>query len=59
MRYQVKEYWIVNPRLKSVQIYCLDEEGIYDQVGIYKNNDILSSMTFSDLSMSLRNIFSF
>jgi Uma2 family endonuclease len=39
-RFGVKEYWIVNPNLYSIQIYALNNEELYEQVGVYKNNDI-------------------
>lgn len=57
-RFGVKEYWIVNPKLKSIQIYALNNEELYEQVGVYKNNDIAESSMFNDLRINLEDIFS-
>jgi Uma2 family endonuclease len=57
-RFGVKEYWIVNPKLNSIQIYALDEDGLYEQVGVYKNKDIAKSSAFPDLTVNLEEIFS-
>lgn len=56
-RFGVKEYWIVNPKLNSIQIYGLNEEGLYEQVGVYKNSDLASSSIFRDLEINLVDIF--
>jgi Uma2 family endonuclease len=56
-RFGVKEYWIVNPKLNSIQIYGLNEDGSYEQVGVYKNNEVASSGIFSDLNVNLDDIF--
>lgn len=57
-KFGVKEYWIVNPKLYSIQIYSLNEDGLYEQVGVYKNNELAFSSIFEDLSVSLKDIFS-
>lgn len=56
-RFGVKEYWIVNPKLKSIQIYALNDEELYEQVGVYKNNEIAESNIFNDLRINLDDIF--
>lgn len=56
-RFGVKEYWIVNPKLYSVQIYALNNDNLYEQVGIYKNNEIAVSNIFTDLKIKLEDIF--
>ena len=56
-RFGVKEYWIVNPKLFSIQIYALNDEALYEQVGVYKNNEVAFSSVFSDLSVNLDDIF--
>jgi Uma2 family endonuclease len=56
-RFGVKEYWIINPSFNSIQIYALNEEGLYEQVGIYKNDEVASSKVFGDLEVDLRDIF--
>ncbi len=56
-RFGVNEYWLVNPKLFSIQIYALNNERLYEQVGVYKNNDVASSSVFSYLSVNLDDIF--
>lgn len=55
--YGVQEYWIVNPKLFSVQIYTLNKEGSYEQSGVYKNKEIAKSSIFPDLKVNLEEIF--
>ncbi len=56
--FKVKEYWIVNPKLNSIQIYSLTDVGFYEQVGVYKNNETLDSKIFEDLKIELEKFFS-
>lgn len=56
-RYGVREYWIVNPKLASIQIYALNEENLYEQVGIYKNDEIVYANTFKELAINLKDVF--
>lgn len=56
-RYGVKEYWIINPNFNSIQIYALNDEKLYEQAGVYKNNEVASSRVFEDLGLDLNNIF--
>lgn len=55
--YGVQEYWIVNPKLFSAQIYTLNKEGSYEQSGVYKNKEIAISSIFPDLKVNLEEIF--
>lgn len=56
MRFGVKEYWIVSPRNKEIQVFIL-QEGSYSEMISYKENDILNSNIFSDLKISLNEVF--
>lgn len=56
MRFGVKEYWIVRPKSKTIDIYFL-ENGIYTEPMAYSKDDIVSSNIFSDLSIKLKDIF--
>lgn len=56
-KFGVKEYWIVNPKLQFVQIYALNNEGMYEQAGAYKGEDIIESAIFKDLKINLKGIF--
>lgn len=57
-RFGVKEYWIVNPKFNSIQVYALNIEGLYEQVGVYKNKEVAESSIFNDLKINLEEIFS-
>lgn len=56
-RFGVKEYWIINPKIRALQIYHLNEVGMYEQFGIYKNAEQVSSAVFADLRFNLEDIF--
>jgi Uma2 family endonuclease len=58
-KFGVNEYWIVNPKIKTISIYKLNESGFYEQFGVYKNEEILESATFNELKLSLKDIFEF
>lgn len=51
----VKEYWLVNAELKTIEVYFLEKE--YSQVGIYKSNENVTSEIFAGLSIGLQDIF--
>ncbi|MCX7950907.1 MAG: Uma2 family endonuclease [Clostridiales bacterium] len=54
--YKVKEYWIVNPKSKTVQIFKLVEDR-YDITEIYLYNDIIKVDMFEGLEIKLEDIF--
>ncbi|WP_134701003.1 Uma2 family endonuclease [Ammoniphilus sp. YIM 78166] len=58
-RYQragVKEYWIVDPVHKTIEVYFLEGEG-YKRKGIYSRGDILPVSIFEDFSLDLDIVF--
>ena len=57
MRFGVKEYWIVSPRNKEIQIFVL-QDNLYSEMISFKENDILQSVIFQDLKINLKDIFS-
>ncbi|MDK2793268.1 MAG: hypothetical protein PWQ25_2131 [Deferribacteres bacterium] len=57
MEFGIKEYWIINPKLKTVEVYTL-ENGEYKQAAIYKGDDWAVSQTFKKLKIYLEEIFS-
>lgn len=57
MQCGVKEYWIVNPLLNTVQIYVLYEEGQYHQVEVLKEIGIAHSEVLQGFSMNLEELF--
>lgn len=56
MEFGIKEYWIINPKLKTVEVYTL-EKGEYKQAAIYKSDDCAVSHTFGGLKINLEDVF--
>ena len=56
MEFGINEYWMVNPELKTVEVYVL-EENEYKQAAIYKGSDCAASQTFNELKICLEEIF--
>ena len=56
MEFGIKEYWIINPKLKTVEVYTL-ENGEYKQAAICKGDDCAVSHTFGGLKIHLEKIF--
>jgi len=56
MDFGVKEYWMVNPKLKTIEVYIL-EENEYKQAAIYKGDDYAVSQIFKELGIVLKNVF--
>ncbi|KLU62557.1 hypothetical protein CEB3_c10780 [Peptococcaceae bacterium CEB3] len=51
------EYWLVHPKSKTVEVNVLNEDGLYEQSGIYKGLDVVFSESFLDLVVDLRDVF--
>lgn len=56
MEFGIKEYWIINPKLKTVEIYTL-AKGEYKQAAIYKSVDCAVSQIFCGLKIHLKKVF--
>ncbi|MEH7495662.1 type II toxin-antitoxin system Phd/YefM family antitoxin [Neobacillus niacini] len=52
----VSEYWIVNPDNQEVTVYLFEDLNISDSA-TYKNNEVVPSFIFSELSADIRKIF--
>jgi len=52
----VREYWIVDPLINSVEIYAL-EAGIYHLLGIFRQDDILPSWVIKDFPVRVDQLF--
>ena len=50
-KYKVKEYWIIDPRKRSIFVYFLGENGFYDLVNSYTFNDKVKVNIYDDLEI--------
>jgi len=57
MEFGINEYWMVNPELKTVEVYVLEEDE-YKQAAIYKGSDCAASQIFDGLDIRLEEVFS-
>ena len=53
----VKEYWIVSPKNKDIQIFTLNIEGYYGEPNTFYGDDIAKSSIFQELSIDLKKLF--
>jgi Uma2 family endonuclease len=52
----VKEYWIVDPLNRTIEVYKLEKDA-YKQTGVYGKDNTLSAGLFPELEIDLKNIF--
>ncbi|MDY0406763.1 Uma2 family endonuclease [Virgibacillus sp. 179-BFC.A HS] len=57
MKYGVKEYWIVNPMLHTVQVYSLDDNGDYRLNDIVKNEGTIQSVVLDGFAVDAKELF--
>jgi Uma2 family endonuclease len=55
-RHGVKEYWIVDPEAKTVEVFVLGERG-FELVKAYKADEVLSSPLLEGLKVPLGQVF--
>ena len=55
-RHGVKEYWIVDPETKSIEVMALQEKG-FETAQVYKMGESLSSPLLNKLSLNLEEVF--
>lgn len=58
-KFAVKEYWIVDPFAKTINVYITDNSGKYNQERIYADMDEMTPARFPDLKINLNDIFRF
>jgi Uma2 family endonuclease len=58
MEFGVKKYWIVNPLLKSMQIYILNEQGQYHQKDVVRETGIVQSKELPVFEVGIVKLFS-
>jgi len=57
MNVGIREYWIVSPQNRTVQIFSLKENRAYSEPSMFSKNDIVKSTIF-DLKVKLDDILS-
>ena len=57
MQYGVKEYWIINPMLNSVQLYSLRDDGQYDQADVMREKGKINSLVLQGFTVDLEELF--
>ena len=55
-RHDVREYWLVDPDERSVEVMILGEAG-FETVGIYRKEESLISPLLKGLCLKLREVF--
>lgn len=55
-RYGVKEYWLVDPERKMVEVLNLEEKG-FQQSGLYGENEKVTSRLLEGLEIDLNQVF--
>jgi Uma2 family endonuclease len=53
----VKEYWIVNPLLNTVQVYLLNRESQYQQMDVAKEIGVVYSSVLSNFKVDAETLF--
>lgn len=57
-KFKVSEYWIVDPYLKTIEIYQLSNDQ-YMRFAVYDDKDTLTSSLLTDLSIDLSKVFAY
>ena len=57
-KFAVKEYWIVDPFAKTINVYITDNSGKYNPERIYAEMEEISPTMFPDLKINLNDVFS-
>ncbi|MDR0543384.1 MAG: Uma2 family endonuclease [Dysgonamonadaceae bacterium] len=53
----VKEYWVVSPKEKGVNVFLLQADGKYDRGTTYEGTSIIPVQTLPELSIDLEQLF--
>jgi len=53
----VKEYWVVSPKEKGINVFILQENGKYDDGTVYEGNTHVPVLTLEGLSLSTEILF--
>ncbi|MCS7197903.1 MAG: Uma2 family endonuclease [Candidatus Bipolaricaulota bacterium] len=55
-KYGVREYWLVDPQTRSIEVLTLTEQG-YGRAGLYHSNEELRSPLLPELRFPVSEIF--
>ncbi|AIS51869.1 hypothetical protein TKV_c06850 [Thermoanaerobacter kivui] len=58
-KHGVKEYWIVEPEIKLVTVFLLQENGRYGRPNIYTEEDKIKVSIFEDLVIDLKDVLNY
>jgi Uma2 family endonuclease len=53
----IREYWLVDPRTRSVEVYVLTEAGTYEMAGQYTSGETVTSTVLDDLVLPVDELF--
>lgn len=56
-KHGVREYWIIFPETKSVNVFVLDKNGKYQLEGMYASDSKVKVNIFDDLEIDLKELF--
>ena len=56
-KHGVREYWIIFPEIKSVNVFVLDKTGKYHLEGMYASDSKAKVNIFDDLEVDLKELF--
>ncbi len=54
--FQVPEYWIVNPKMRTIQRHIL-KDGIYEKLKVNREGDVVAPQNFPKLKVELAEVF--
>ena len=53
----VKEYWVVSPKEKGINVFILQEDGKYDAGTVYEGNTQVPVLTLKGLNINTEALF--
>ncbi|MEE8390996.1 MAG: Uma2 family endonuclease [Anaerolineae bacterium] len=53
----VREYWLVDPRIHSVEVYTLSDDGTFELAGQYTPGETVTSGVLNDLALLVDDLF--
>ena len=56
-KFGVREYWIVDPAIKNIEVMELEEKG-FRTLGFFKTKNVLTSKIFPGLNLKISQVFS-